>query len=63
MSLVQISPLAITLVIMLAGFGLGWYRAGRIGGDRKDRWQWGIAHGLLFLLIWVFASLIIQRML
>ena len=35
----------------LLGFALGWGRAGRRGGDRLDRLQYGAAHGILFVLV------------
>ncbi|MFV0293070.1 MAG: hypothetical protein ACK5II_07595 [Paracoccus sp. (in: a-proteobacteria)] len=44
------------------GFWLGWVRAGHAGGDRKDRWQWALAHALIFALAGLFASIIIDRM-
>ncbi|MGF1551165.1 MAG: hypothetical protein ACFBWO_01530 [Paracoccaceae bacterium] len=34
------------LLFLIAGFALGWVRAGRRGGTRADRVQMGLAHGI-----------------
>lgn len=39
-------PLAFVL-----GFAIGWIRAGRRGGNRLDRLQYGAAHGVALLLV------------
>ncbi|WBU62860.1 hypothetical protein [Paracoccus aerodenitrificans] len=52
----------IVIVCILAGLWLGWQRAGKSGGDRKDRWQWALAHALIFAIAGVFATIIIDRM-
>ena len=52
----------IVIVCAVIGFWLGWRRAGRAGGDRKDRWQWALAHLLIFVLVGLFATIIIDRM-
>ncbi|MDO5606468.1 MAG: hypothetical protein Q4G25_15035 [Paracoccus sp. (in: a-proteobacteria)] len=51
------------IVIALAalGFWLGWVRAARAGGNRKDRWQWALAHGLALALVGLFATIFIER--
>lgn len=38
-------------VIFIAGFVFGWRRAGRRGGDRLDKLQYGAAHGIFFSLV------------
>ncbi|MHA3976551.1 hypothetical protein ACW9UR_02595 [Halovulum sp. GXIMD14794] len=50
----------ITLLAIVAGFSFGWYRAGRRGGNRLDKLQYGAGHaiafGLLTFAILVFAA-------
>ncbi len=36
----------IALAGFAVGFAIGWLRAGRRGGDRLDRLQYGGAHGI-----------------
>ena len=52
----------IIICAAIIGFALGWLRAGRVGGNTKDRVQWALAHMLAFLLLGLFATLIIDRM-
>ncbi|MFD1795852.1 hypothetical protein ACFSC1_07620 [Paracoccus aurantiacus] len=52
----------IVIACAVIGFALGWVRAGRIGGDQKDRVQWALAHMLALGLLGLFATLIIARM-
>ncbi len=52
----------IVLICMILGFALGWFRARRAGGNSKDRLQWALAHMLAFLMLGLFATLIIDRM-
>ncbi|SDE66270.1 hypothetical protein SAMN05421538_10958 [Paracoccus isoporae] len=52
----------IVIIAAILGFWMGWTRAGRAGGDRKDRWQWALAHLLIFTLVALFATLILDRM-
>lgn len=35
----------IVLAVFLAGFALGWVRAGQRGGKTVDKIQYGVAHG------------------
>jgi prolipoprotein diacylglyceryltransferase len=50
------------LVIAFAlGMALGWQRAARRGGDRRDRLQYGAVHGIIFVLVAVIATVIAGR--
>jgi hypothetical protein len=40
----------ILLLAFIAGFVFGWRRAARRNGSRADRVQYGLAHGLAFLV-------------
>ncbi|WBU54685.1 hypothetical protein [Paracoccus sp. SCSIO 75233] len=52
----------IVIVCAAIGFWLGWTRAGRAGGNRKDRWQWAFAHLMILTLVGLFATIFIDRM-
>jgi hypothetical protein len=41
---------------------LGWQRAARRGGDRRDRLQYAAAHGILFLLLTLAALVAAGRL-
>lgn len=47
---------------ILIGACLGWRRAGRLGGDRRDKAQYAVAYALAFSVIGLFATVIIDRM-
>lgn len=38
------------ILVFIAGFALGWFRASRAGGDRLDRLQYGAAHAIALTL-------------
>jgi hypothetical protein len=40
----------------------GWHRAGRRGGDRLDKLQYGAVHGILFVLVTLAATILVQRL-
>lgn len=48
----------IPLIAFIAGFAFGWFRAGRRGGNRLDKLQYGAGHGIAFSLL-AFAVVII----
>ncbi|WP_313135452.1 hypothetical protein [Paracoccus jeotgali] len=52
----------IVFLFALFGLALGWYRAGRVGGDTKDRAQWAFAHMFAFVLLGLLVALILARM-
>lgn len=51
----------IVLICMVLGFALGWYRAGRAGGNTKDRLQWALAHMLALMVAALLVSVFIAR--
>ncbi|NHF72113.1 hypothetical protein [Paracoccus xiamenensis] len=51
----------IVLACMILGFVLGWFRAGRVGGNTKDRLQWALAHMLALMLAGLIVTLILAR--
>jgi hypothetical protein len=52
----MILPIAFAL-----GMALGWRRAARRGGDRLDKWQYGIAHGIAFALLALALTILARR--
>jgi prolipoprotein diacylglyceryltransferase len=50
------------LVAFLLGAALGWHRARRRGGDRLDQAQYAAAHGILFALVVLTASIVGARL-
>ena len=36
---------------LVVGAIVGWYRAGKLGGNRLDKLQYAAAHGLCFFII------------
>lgn len=52
----MVLPIAFAL-----GFSVGWYRAGKRGGDRLDKLQYGAAHGIAFALAALAALILAQR--
>jgi hypothetical protein len=50
------------LLAFLLGFALGWQRAGRRGGDRLDRLQYGAVHGIVFVLAALVVLVIAERL-
>jgi len=46
---------------LFAGFGLGWWRAGKRGGNRLDQLQYGAAHAIAFSLLGLLIGVIIAR--
>ncbi len=51
----------IVLACMILGFAFGWHRAARVGGNRKDRLQWALAHMLAMTILGLIVSLILAR--
>lgn len=52
----------ILLPAILIGAFLGWRRAGRLGGDKRDKAQYAAVYALAFSVIGLFATVIIDRM-
>jgi hypothetical protein len=47
----------VLILAFLAGFALGWRRAGARGGTTADKVQWGAAHGFGLGLLTMVAAL------
>lgn len=45
-------------VVFIAAFSFGWIRARRLGGDRLDKLQYGVVHGIIFTLLAFIAWII-----
>ena len=52
----------VQIVAMIAGFALGWYRAGKRGGNRLDKLQYGAAHGIAFFILGLFLTILADRL-
>lgn len=50
------------LLAFVLGFAFGWQRAGRRGGDRLDRLQYGAVHGILLVLATLVVLVIAERL-
>ena len=52
-------------MLLLLAFALGalvgWRRAARRGGDRLDMLQYAAAHGILFVLVTLVATIAVER--
>jgi prolipoprotein diacylglyceryltransferase len=49
-------------IAFVLGAALGWHRARRRGGDRLDQAQYAAAHGILFVLVALTASIVGARL-
>lgn len=52
----------ILIPAVLLGATLGWIRAARLGGKRADKIQYAAAHGILFAILGLFATVLYHRM-
>lgn len=52
----------IALASLIAGAIVGWLMATRRGGNKLDRAQYAFAFAILFAVIWLFASVFIDRL-
>ena len=50
-----------SIAAMIAGFALGWHRAGKRGGNRLDRLQYGAAHGIFFFIVALALTILLDR--
>ncbi|WP_195759828.1 hypothetical protein [Paracoccus sp. S-4012] len=51
----------IVLAALILGAVLGWRRAAAIGGNTKDRVQYAAVHAILFALLGMFATILVDR--
>ncbi|MDP5307243.1 hypothetical protein [Paracoccus spongiarum] len=58
----QIGGVMIVIAAMLIGGLLGWRRAARLGGNRRDRAQYAAGYALALAVIGLFATVILDRM-
>lgn len=52
----------IIIAALAIGALIGWRRAARLNGNRKDRLQYAAAHALAFSVLGLLATVIIDRM-
>lgn len=52
----------IVIAAILIGALLGWRRAARLGGNRRDRAQYAAAYAMGLAVIGLFLTIIIDRM-
>ena len=52
----------IVIAALVIGAVLGWRRATALGGNTRDRAQYAVAFGLIFLLAGLFVTILIDRM-
>lgn len=50
------------LIGFIAGFAFGWYRAGRRGGNRLDKLQYGAGHGIAFAIAGLALGILLARL-
>ena len=55
-------PAMIVIAALVIGAVLGWRRATALGGNNRDRAQYAVAFGLIFLLAGLFVTILIDRM-
>jgi len=51
----------IVIAALIIGAAIGWWRAGKLGGNRADRLQYGAAHALAFAVLGIFLTILIAR--
>ncbi len=51
------------LIAFLLGLALGWYTAGKKGGNTADKLQYGFIFGLLAMLLLMFGIIILGAVL
>lgn len=52
----------IIIASAIAGALTGWVRAGRQGGNGKDRLHYAATHAIAFTILGIFVALVIDRM-
>ncbi len=53
----MILPIAFAL-----GFAFGWMRAGKRGGNRLDKLQYGAGHGIAFVIVVLALTVLLDRL-
>ena len=49
------------IIAFFAGFALGWHRAGKRGGNRLDKLQYGAAHGIAAFILALALTILLVR--
>lgn len=52
----------IIIAALVIGALIGWRRAARLKGNRKDRLQYAAAHALAFSVLGILVTVILDRM-
>lgn len=52
----------IVIAALVIGAFLGWHRAKKLGGDRRDRAQYAAGFALAFAVLGLFVTILIERM-
>ncbi len=47
---------------ILLGAAVGWWRAGRRGGNRADKVQYALVHAIFFAILALFATILYHRL-
>ncbi|WP_169447688.1 hypothetical protein [Paracoccus zeaxanthinifaciens] len=51
----------IVIAAIVIGAALGWHRAGKLGGDTRDRIQYAAVHAIALAAAGVLATVVIDR--
>ncbi len=51
------------LIAFILGLGLGWYTAGKKGGNIPDKLQYGVVFGLLAMLLLLITAMVLATVL
>ncbi len=52
----------IVIAAIVIGAFLGWRRAAKLGGNRRDRAQYAAGYALAFAILGLFATVFLDRM-
>jgi len=52
----------IQIIALVAGFGFGWFRAHRRGGNTLDKLQYGAGHAIAFFIVAVILTVVLGRL-
>ncbi|WP_182912766.1 hypothetical protein [Paracoccus onubensis] len=52
----------IVIAAIVIGVFLGWHRATKLGGDRRDRAQYAAGYALAFAVLGLFVTIFLDRM-
>lgn len=52
----------IIIAALIFGAAIGWFRAGKLGGNRADRLQYAAAHAIALAVIGLFVTIALGRL-